>query len=139
MRFGQIQIKIFFMTPRFHFLFLKNKKSYTELVVYPNFPKCNVKFNLEIYNNTGIKIKKLNSVLKISNKLNKPIYLDIKKILDKDNIKINYKKDHLIKLIVDGNGKVPTRLKFGLNLGFKNKFDVPSNICFNAHVRTQKY
>ena len=120
------------------FPLFKNKKSYTELVVYPNFPKCNVKFNLEIYNNTGIKIKKLNSVLKISNKLNKPIYLDIKKILNKDNIKINYKKDHLIKLIVDGNGKVPTRLKFGLNLGFKNKFDVPSNICFNAHVPNSK-
>ena len=126
------------MTPRFHFLF-KNKKSYTELVVYPNFPKCNVKFNLEIYNNTGIKIKKLNSVLKISNKLNKPIYLDIKKILDKDNIKINYKKDHLIKLIVDGNGKVPTRLKFGLNLGLKINLMFLQIFVLTPMFRTQKY
>ena len=43
-----------------------------------------------------IKIKKLNSVLKISNKLNKPIYLDIKKILNKDNIKKEIKDAHLI-------------------------------------------
>ena len=44
----------------------------------------------------------------------------------------------MVKLIIDGKGRVPTRLKFGLNLGYKGKYDVPSNICFNAHVPNLK-
>ena len=36
--------------------------------------------------------------------------------------------------MIDGNGSLPSRLKFGLNIGKPNKFDVPSNICFNAQV-----
>ena len=44
----------------------------------------------------------------------------------------------MVKLIIDGKGRVPTRLKFGLNLGYKSKYDVPSNICFNAHVPNLK-
>ena len=44
------------------FPIFKNKNSYTELVVYPNFPKCNLKFNLEFYNELGKCIKILKSV-----------------------------------------------------------------------------
>ena len=120
------------------FPLFKNKKSYTELVVYPNFPKTKMKFNLEILNEKGSMLKKISSVLVLKNRINKPIYLNIKKILSKKKIKLNYNNNYLIKLIVDGKGKVPTRLKFGLNLGFKNKYDVPSNICFNAHVPNKK-
>ena len=116
------------------FPLFKNKKSYTELVIYPNFPKCNIKFGLEIFDNNGLKIKKIKSVLKIIKKIENPIYLNIKEILKIKKVKLNFKKNYLIKIIVDGQGKVPTRLKFGLNLGFKNEYDVPSNICFNAHV-----
>ena len=94
---------------------------------------------MEIYNNLGKKVKKLKSVINTKTIINKPIYLSIKKILETRKIVLNYKKNYLIKLIVDGKGKVPTRLKFGLNLGFKNKYDVPSNICFNAHVPTRKF
>ncbi len=120
------------------FPLFKNKNSYTELVVYPNFQKCNIKFYLEIFDNEGFKINKKISVLSLLDKVNRPIYLNIKEILKKNNIKINFNKNYLVKLIIDGKGKVPTRLKFGLNLGFKNKYDVPSNICFNAHVPNLK-
>lgn len=120
------------------FPLFKNKKSYTELVVYPNFPKCKIKFNLEIFNEDGFKLKKINSILNLRSKIEKPIYLNIKNILSQKKIRLNYNKNHLIKLIINGQGKVPTRLKFGLNLGFKNEYDVPSNICFNAHVPNKK-
>ena len=36
--------------------------------------------------------------------------------------------------MINGKGKLPSRLKFGLNIGKPNKYDVPSNICFNAQV-----
>lgn len=120
------------------FPLFKNENSYTELVIYPNFPKCNIKFDLEIFTNKGLKIKKIKSILKVIKKIEHPIYLNVKKILNQKNIKLDFKKNYLIKIIVNGNGKVPTRLKFGLNLGFKNKYDVPSNICFNAHVPNVK-
>ena len=120
------------------FPLIKDENSYTELVIYPNFPKCKIGFDIEIYNNLGKKVKKLKSVINTKTIINKPIYLSIKKILETRKIILNYKKNYLIKLIVDGKGKVPTRLKFGLNLGFKNKYDVPSNICFNAHVPNEK-
>ena len=54
----------------------------------------------------------------VNSKIRKPIYLNIKTFLKKD-ININKNKDYLVKLIIDGKGKVPTRLKFGLNLGLK--------------------
>lgn len=41
-------------------------------------------------------------------------------------------------MILDGNGRVPVRLKFGLNLGSPGIKDVPSNICFNARVPNSK-
>ena len=41
----------------------------------------------------------------------------------------------MIKIIIDGRGKVPTRMKFGLNLiKEKNKLNLPSNVCFNAKI-----
>lgn len=120
------------------FPLFKNKKSYTELVIYPNFQKCYIKFNLEIFTSKGLKINKINSVLNLSKKVKKPIYLNIKEILKNKRIQINVNKNYLVKLIIDGKGKVPTRLKFGLNLGYKNKYDIPSNICFNAHVPNLK-
>ena len=120
------------------FPLLKHKKSYTELVIYPNFPKSNLNFDLEIYNNTGKLINKLKSITRINGKLNRPYYLNIKDILKGRKIKINYNKNYFIKFIVNGGGKIPTRLKFGLNLGERNKYDIPSNICFNAHVPNEK-
>lgn len=120
------------------FPLFKNKQSYTQLVVYPNFPKCKIKFDIEIYNKLGEQIKSAKSIVKTNRIINRPLYLDIKRILKKRNIKLNYGKDYLVKLIVDGGGKVPTRLKFGLNLGLKKKYDIPSNICFNAHVPNKK-
>ena len=120
------------------FPLFKEKKSYTELVVYPNFPKWKLSFDIEIFNKNGILINKIKNILKIEKKLLKPIYLNINLIIKKNKIILNSKVNHFIKLIVKGGGKVPTRLKFGLNLGFKNKYDIPSNICFNAHVPNEK-
>ena len=116
------------------FPLFKDKKSYTELVIYPNFPKWKLKFDLEIYSNEGKLVKYVKSILILKGKLDQPFYLNIKEILEKRKIRLSYRKNYFVKLIANGGGKVPTRLKFGLNLGNRSKYDVPSNICFNAHV-----
>ena len=40
----------------------------------------------------------------------------------------------MCKVIIDGKGEVPTRMKFGLNIGMNSGANLPTNICFNANV-----
>ena len=108
------------------------KKEYTDLVLYPIYPKSNLKFDLEIYNNEGKCLDKVKSIFNIKNKLIFPANIEIKKFLNKDILKRN--SFLFAKIIVNGDGKLPSRLKFGLNIGKPKKFDVPSNVCFNAQV-----
>ena len=45
----------------------------------------------------------------------------------------------MIRVIIDGKGTVPTRIKFGLNISKSvNGVSLPSNICFNAKVPNEK-
>ena len=60
------------------FPLLKEKNSYTELVIYPNFPKTNLKFDIEILTGNGKIIKKIKLILMIKKNLNQPFYLNIK-------------------------------------------------------------
>ena len=108
------------------------KKQYTELVLYPIYPESNMKFDLEIYNSEGKCLDKIDSIFSIKKKLSFPAYIGIKKFLNKDVLK--NKQNLFAKILINGKGKLPSRIKFGLNIGKPNKFDVPSNICFNAQV-----
>tara|TARA_B100001123_G_scaffold444954_1_gene595189 strand:- start:327 stop:1904 length:1578 start_codon:yes stop_codon:yes gene_type:complete len=114
-------------------LFYKNN-SYTEFAIYPNFPKSNLSFDLEIYDADG----KLNGIVKSFYKLTKridyPLYFNFKNILEENNKKLNNNKNYFAKVIVNGEGITPARLKFGLNIGCPKKYNVSSNVCFNAHV-----
>ena len=106
------------------------KKNYkTELAVYPIYPKTKLTFNLEMYNESGKCLKKQDSIFSIEGKLNKPVYLDINQFLPKNKIKT---EQIFAKIIIIGGGLLPSRFKFGLNIGNKNKHDLSSNICFSA-------
>jgi hypothetical protein len=112
------------------------KKEYTELVLYPIYPESNMNFDLEVYDSDGKLLDKIYSIFNIKKKLSLPAYIEIKKFLNQDILK---NKQHLFaKILINGNGKLPSRIKFGLNIGKPNKFDVPSNICFNAQVPNLK-
>ena len=108
------------------------KKEYTDLVLYPIYPKSNIKFDLEIYNPNGNCIERVENIIIIKKKLIFPIYLNIKNYLNKKIL--NNENFLFAKILINGKGKLPSRLKFGLNIGKPNKYDVPSNICFNAQV-----
>ena len=53
--------------------------------------------------------------------------LDINQYLPKNKIKT---EQIFAKIIIIGGGLLPSRFKFGLNIGNKNKHDLSSNICF---------
>lgn len=103
-----------------------------ELAVYPNF--SNSPFNLifHLFDSRGNKIEECDKTYTITNKNQKLLYISFKEIFKK--IK-NLKKTGMVKVIADGNGKVPSRIKFGLNISrASNWVNLPSNICFNANL-----
>lgn len=109
-----------------------NNKNYTEIAVYPNFPKTELDFDLEIFDQNGNKKAKIYSILVIKKKLIKPTYLNLTKIVKNNKLKINKNKKYLAKVIISSKGPIPSRLKFGINFGNPQKIDIPTNICFGA-------
>lgn len=112
-------------------LFLESK-NYTEIAIYPNFPKTDLNFDLEIFDTNGNQKIKILSILNIKKKLNKPIYLNLTNIVKTKKLKIDKNKKYLAKIIISSKGLIPSRLKFGINFGSPYKMDIPTNICFGA-------
>jgi hypothetical protein len=89
---------------------------------------------LDIIDTSGKIINKINSFLKINKKLDKPVYININDLLNKDKNNLDKNKKYFGRMIINGNGSVPARLKFALNIQNTKKYQIPSNVCFNAHV-----
>ena len=112
-------------------LFTKNNE-YTNLIIYPNFSPCNFSINLEFYNKNGEKIHELPKFLHVDTTKSKLHKIDFNEIISKyenneiycSNIICNFE-----------NNKIPSRIKFGLDVGMRNlKSKLPCNICFNARM-----
>jgi hypothetical protein len=117
-------------------VFFDNKK-YTELVIYPNFFKKN--FNLKFqFINQG-KVKNLKKEIFINKDFKFPLYLNMTDIVLSEVKNINLDKTYVIKIICDGKTIIPTRIKFGLNIGQNKGENVPSNVCFNVFVPTKNF
>ena len=107
-----------------------------ELAIYPNFVKSPCELSFEIYNEKGILIRKSDKKVKIADGKNKLMYIPLVDLFKNVESEIN---SGMIRVVVDGKGSVPTRIKFGLNISksFKGT-NLPSNICFNANVPNEK-
>ena len=107
-----------------------------ELAIYPNFSIAQTTLSFELYNLDGNFVDISNTKFKISNAKQNLIYIPMSKMFD---TKFKSLDKGMIKVIVDGGGKVPSRMKFGLNFLKSNKENnLPSNICFNANVANDK-
>ncbi len=115
-----------------------DKRFFTELAIYPNFPKCNFNIDLNLYDTKGKLISYIKKIYSIKNRFNKPTYLNIDNILKKNKVELKRDKKYFCKIITQNDNKILTRLKFGLNIGGTNSKSIPSNICFNAHVPNEK-
>lgn len=117
-------------------LFFK-KNYHTELGIYPIQPIISkLVFDIQIFNSLGNKKYEVKNSLIIRKNFEKPHYLNINLILEKNSIFLNQKENYYVKIIVNSK-KVPSRLKFGYNICNKNKYNFPSNVCFNAVVPNQ--
>ncbi len=107
-----------------------------ELAIYPNFVKSPCELSFEFYDEKGVLLKDSDKKVKIADGKNKLMYIPLVSLFKNIKSKIN---SGMIRVIVDGKGTVPTRIKFGLNISKSSKgVNLPSNICFNAIVPNEK-
>jgi hypothetical protein len=117
---------------------------YTRLAIYPIFSPSDFTLSFSFYTKDGALLKTADTVHQIKSAENKYEQIDFGDIVKKENIDLQAVAS--VNLVCNWNdkSKIPTRIKFGLNVG-KTSDDVglPSNICFapqvgNPHVLTKK-
>lgn len=108
-----------------------NSFSEVELAIYPIFTFSPATLKFLLYNSNGILLETSDLEIIIANNKEAPIYLKFMEIFFHHSKKI---KNGMVKIIFDGQGSVPTRMKFGLNLINKKNKSLPSNVCFNSNV-----
>ena len=113
-------------------IFIDNNQ-YTELVIYPNFSPSDFTLDVVLYDFDGVEIHRSESFLTISSKDSKLLKINFNELID--NLDIDKNKVKSAHLISNFKNKIPSRLKFGLNVGLNNiKSKIPCNICFNSRV-----
>jgi len=65
--------------------------------------------------------------------------LNISDIVISEVKNINKKKSYILKIICEGQTVIPTRIKFGLNIGENKEENIPSNVCFNVYVPSNNF
>jgi len=106
---------------------------YTELVIYPNFSPSNFNLDISLHNSEGKQIHYLKSYLRINSNDSKLFKIDFNHLIE--NLKINNHEIKSAHIISEFENKIPSRLKFGLNVGQVNmKSKIPCNICFNSKL-----
>ena len=110
-----------------------------ELAVYPNnaHSKTPVNLKFELYGFDGEFISSKNGNVEIGSTEDKLSYIDLLSLFEDY---LSSVPKGMVKLVCNGAGSTPARMKFGLNFckpsGKKN---LPSNICFNAELPNVKF
>jgi hypothetical protein len=113
-------------------IFIDNNQ-YTELVIYPNFSPSDFNLDIILYDSDGIEIHRFESFLIINSKDSKLVKINFNELIK--NLDIDKNKVKSAHLISNFKNRIPSRLKFGLNVGLDNiKSKIPCNICFNSRV-----
>ncbi len=114
-------------------LFLTNNR-FTDLVIYPNFSPSDFNLQIDFYDKSGKKIHELKDFMAIKSEESKLIKINFNKLISSLNLD-NYliSSAHIITKF--SGSKIPSRIKFGLNVGIEHlKSKLPCNICFNSKV-----
>lgn len=104
---------------------------YTRLAVYPIFSPSDFILSYVFYDANGQLLKKAETSTEIKSMDNTYLQIDFGSIVAKENIDVSKVKS--VNLICNWTNKekIPTRVKFGLNVGKLNSLALlPSNICF---------
>ena len=118
-------------------LFLTNN-FFTDLVIYPNFSPSDFSLQIELFDKKGNIVHKIDNFMLIKSEDSKLIKIHFKKIINDLNFDAEQiSSAHIITNFI--NSKIPSRIKFGLNIGSENsKSKLPCNICFNGKLGNPK-
>jgi len=105
-----------------------------ELVIYPIYPRSRTRLYLDFYSADGAFLFRDPEFRYLADGQTLK-YIDCRKIADQQGY---VGQDLLCRMIVDGEGECPVRLKFGINFGNHGEIDMPSNICIGALMANPK-
>lgn len=107
---------------------------YTQLQFYPIYSPSDHLIDLTFFSEVGEKLLCLKGVESFVSYKSEFKSIDIKSLLTKYPNIIDKAKGLLITKSWETKNKIPTRLKYGLNIGLNNgKLDIPTNICFASN------
>ncbi len=114
-------------------LFLNDNK-YTDLIIYPNFSPSDFDLQIDLHDKYGKKFFEDTNFISIKSADSKLSKISFKKLIkDNDLDADDITSAHVIAHFKDK--KIPTRLKFGLNVGISGlQSKLPCNICFNSRL-----
>jgi hypothetical protein len=113
---------------------------YTHIVYYPIYSPSNYLMDIFFYDEDGNCLKKVKEWKRFSETDNLFFTLDINKIVAEifEDSELEGVKGLLIANSWNNKG-IPTRIKYGLNVGIRNKpFNLPTNICFAPEISNPK-
>jgi hypothetical protein len=106
---------------------------YTQVKLYPIYSPSNHSINLRFYDEEGNILLELKNYLEIHENQIDYITLDVQECIKDAQVDKSKIAGLLIYKDWQDKTKIPTRLKYGLNIGRKNlEYDMPTNICFNS-------
>jgi hypothetical protein len=115
-------------------LFLDNG-FYTELKLYPIYSPSDHTLSIELYDADGILLGKAEEYLNLSYGKSEFISIDFGSIIKKLGLSEDKVKSARLYKDWEKKDKIPTRLKYGLNIGKLNgEYNLPTNICFSSKI-----
>ena len=105
---------------------------YTDFKIYPINSPTSYRINLHFYDQYGNLIQTFKNVLNLSENNKEYRSIEFKKIINNHATSTKKYKGVLIENEFIDNSNMPSRIKYGLNVGVKSSRNYPSNICFNS-------
>jgi hypothetical protein len=114
-------------------IFQKNNQ-FTNLIIYPNISPSNLILKIDIYDEFGKKVYDNSNFLTVNTSDKKLTKINLNNLIsDLDSLKNKNFAAHIIANFQ--NNKIPTRIKFGLDVGTNGlNSKLPCNICFNMRL-----
>lgn len=113
---------------------------YTQVIYYPIYSLSAYTMSLIFFNQEGNKLKELKEWKKFGKSDNAFFSIDINALALEFFTETERSNIRGLMISNDWDGKnIPTRIKYGLNIGLKNRiYDLPTNICFAPETANPK-
>lgn len=112
---------------------------YTQLKLYPIYSPSEHTIHIQFIDQSGLIVKTLENFKLITTDFCEFIEINFGYLVDKLSLSKSEVKGAMLIQEWRNKSKIPTRLKYGLNVGKRDsKFDLPTNICFGSQISNIK-